>query len=265
MDNRVWKDLLLRIDSIESSLTQLGHYLEKSDAINLASVDITAPLIQLHEDSQNNHIYTSHGYTKLLNDITSILNELYFHQQREIIQLRNSIHTTSDFIEKNIEYLNANPGMDTLANQIESNNLLMIDEVVPSFANDWNELPPAEDDEEHGLLSSQHHSPHLKYLDHKRKLNALKKRLSRRIENNYYALQMILDAKVHCQTSISNMLECYTHLLVVEAHNCGVSNALYRANIALKSHALSIRQNRFLDSSEVGSNVDIPSSFVLFH
>jgi hypothetical protein len=258
MDNRIWKDLLYRLDVIESNLTQFGQYIDKTDAFNLASVDIASPLIQLQlqDDDLNNNTHALRGYTKLLNDITNILNELYLNQQREVIQLRNSIHTTYDFIVKNTDYLSIDQNLDMIANQVESN-LIGVEEVESSLSSHWNQLPPAADEEQ--PLTPQH-SPHLRYLDRKRKTNALRNKLCRRMENNYSTLQMILDAKVHCQTSINNMIESYAHLLVIEAHNCGVSNALYRANTAIKSQAITIRQNRFLETSEV--ELDYLSSMI---
>lgn len=258
-----WKVIIDELKGIENVLIQKQKYILKADALILANIDVNGynkpkqDLLTPSLDSSDlNPSPTLKGLLLLVDDIAFLLNRAFILQQKYIINIKNESSSCYNFITKNENEFHGKFNPETELNMAESN-LLDIDDFLPSIVNDWNQLPSALDDNYsdvnyHSLSSSGSitSSPQSLYMDRKRKLDFLMKKLSRKLENCYNDLQVLIDVKIQSHNAIKKIMDIYLHFLIQEAQNNGISNALYRAMKATKTPFSNLLAIRFLEISE---------------
>lgn len=261
----MWKVIVQRQTTIESDLLGNGKYVEKYDAMSLASMSLeeslspSGDLLVFDSESSKkskNNVPPMRGLSQLSEDVSKVFQDAMSLQQRELIRLKGDIRLCCEFILRNSDYFKdlseeyerLLPQPERTTSTSAEGNLLGLDDSTFSVINDWNQLPIADDDE------YDHEAFHNTYLDKRRRIENMRKRLKHRLEESFQQLQVIVDVKTIVFQSLKLIREKYNHMMIIEAHKYGVSQATYRVNMVTKGYFKALLDHRFLDTSEVRSS-----------
>lgn len=234
--------IIEKLKHIERSVLQKNYYIDKNDVHNLTLIDTNESLLKFDDEESLNLSLV--GLKNLCHDILSILNEAYVAQQASIVQLKNESKSCQDFINLNLEQIKTANILHHNEQSLLETNLLGVHDVIPSINNDWNHLPPADDEV---LIHN------LSYIEHKKKIDLVMKMLRRRLVDSYHSLQDLIDVKVKVYNLIESIFDEYKYTMILESQIHGMANCAHKISVGTKPQFSLLLENRFLDTTEVNS------------
>ena len=230
----MWESIIAKLKAIEDNLLRREKYVDKFDAMSLASVVISSD----NFDSALTFIPTVKlaGLSKLVNDILLVLHEAYVDQQGALIVVKIDIDKCRDFADRG-------------TSERHEDETKLGKETSPSSSHAIEVGAPSH--EEHTFPADKQSSSK---TSRKRNLSetwAMHRRfrlLKLEVHSN---LTAILDAKLVAYEVITSSLDMYLKYIVKTAYENGVLDPLRRAKHLVQPLLTNLLAHKFLDTSEV--------------
>lgn len=230
----MWTAIVKKFKTIEDNLSHNGKYVDRFDAMSLASVEIK----DRSDETGLPHFFVPttqlKGLTKLVADISAVLHEAYIEQQGAIIVLQSGLHKVG-----NLSYPRDQKSLGTSIHNSKAGETN--ENVSPSShfsemeASDW------DPNDTSGEAPS---SPDLKTEADKRHF-----RLS--MQEHHNSLVTILDAKLIANDVIVSSMKTYLRCIVNLANENCVLDSVQRANCLIQPQLTALLAHKFLETREV--------------
>jgi len=254
---RSWDEICLALRKVERQVSR-GEYVDTYDAASLSNCFLSD-----EADFGTRHNPDMNGFTRLVHDITVLLNEALVNQQSLLANLKSECAQCAS-IATNA----AATGKITLGSPVKGGS-----SGGGGSSTAWDSLPQAEDElnEEENSGSSRLSSRLTRLFGggggreedaklaaegiRQRRADVISMQLQRRLQDVHDAALELLDAKLCGYEVIRHCGKIYTALLVQRAVSKGVSRAAARAALVVDLPLASLRAHRFLDAEEANSIV----------
>ena len=228
-----------KFKTIEDNLSHNGKYVDRFDAMSLASVETT----DRSDETGFPHLFVPttqlRGLTKLVADLSAVLHEAYIEQQGALIVLKSGLYNGGNSSHSR--------NQKSVGTSIHNTKPAVMNENAPSSS----PFPETEIlDWDPSVASGEApSSPNFKNEGDKRHF-----RLS--MQEHHNSLVTILDAKLIANDVIISSMETYLRSIVNLANENCVLDSPLRANCLVQPQLTALLTHKFLDTKEVRSNSD---------
>jgi hypothetical protein len=230
----MWTAIVKKFKTIEDNLLHNGKYVDRFDAMSLASVEIK----DRSDETGLPHFFVPttqlKGLTKLLADITAVLHEAYIEQQGALIVLKSGLYKGG-----NPSYPRDQKSVGTSIHNSKAGDKNESSSSSSHFsemeASDWDpnvtsgEVPSLPD-----LLTE-----------------ADKRNFRLSMQEHHNSLITILDAKLIANDVIVSSMKTYLRCIVNLANENCVLDSMQRANSLVQPQLTALLSHKFLETKEV--------------
>lgn len=230
----MWTAIVKKFKTIEDNLSHNGKYIDKFDAMSLASVEIK----DRSDETGLPHFFVPttqlKGLTKLVADISAVLHEAYIEQQGALIVLKSGLYKGG-----NPSYPRDQKSMGTSVNSSKAGDT----SESTSSSIRYSEMESSDWDPSN-TSGEALSSPDLKTDADKRHF-----RLS--MQEHHNSLVTILDAKLTANDVIISSMKTYLRCIVNLANENCVLDSVQRANCLVQPQLTALLTHKFLETKEV--------------
>ena len=230
----MWTAVILKLKAIEDNLARQGKYVDKFDAMSLASVETTERLDGISSPLSFSPTTQLKGLSKLVADISAVLHEAYIEQQGALIVVKAEIDKCRSFADSE-----HSDDKEALVNNEKDLSTHHIIEMGSSFY------------ERSTTASEKKMSSNTAKKGNTSKLNAIHRHFRLLKQDLHNSLTDILDAKLLAHEVISSSMEIYLKFIVNIALENNVLDPLQRAKRLVQPQQSLLLTHKFLDTSEV--------------